>query len=125
MQYHWHWLMGYGFYIMGEHEKSILIWKQLEEYLVKRPLFNSKTRLGIALTQQMVNYLETRDYSSGAACAARCFGYFKAGFTNRLIFMEYYFLLCIQNQQYQNAIIAYNMTLKDKSLQDMPKYNRE
>jgi len=125
LQYHWYRLMGTGYYIKNEYEKSILIWKQLEEYLLANPLFCSNARLGIATTEQMMNYLETRDYNKGLICAERCLGYFKPGDTNWFIFLEYFFLLCIQNQKYNHAISVYNMTVKNINLPAMPKRNRE
>jgi hypothetical protein len=125
LKYHWYWLQGYGFEINGEYNNSLKIWQELEHFIRSQPLFVSNTRLGLAAQQQMVNFLNLKDYTNGKICALRCSIYFRKGSNNWLIFLESHFLLCMRSGDISSSIDIFNMVVKDIRLTNMPDLSRE
>jgi hypothetical protein len=125
LKYNWFYLIGHAYEINFEYKKCIAVWQNFEEYLNAHPLFYNETTLGQIVVQQMVNYLFIKEYVNGKRCAERCLHYFKKGSTNSLIFLENYFLVCIQSGDYIGAVEILKMATNDVTIEEMPKANRE
>jgi hypothetical protein len=64
--------------------------------------------LGEFALNQMVACMHLGDYASGEANAQRCLGYLTEGSNNWMIFLEYFFLLCMHTGNYTRAEEVYH-----------------
>lgn len=87
----------------GDYKKAIEVCKQAEMYVKNNPPFYQNVRLAEVALMMLECYLIMRDYENGNICAERCLDLFPASNINRLIFLEYYFLLAMHTGNYHQA----------------------
>jgi len=119
LQYNKRKIEAIAYQIGQNYQKSLLIWSGLENYLNKNPDFASDTKYAEIAVQQMDCYMHLQEYDKGKKCAETCQKYFWPGSSNRLIFMEFYFLLTIQSGEYEMANRILEEAIHDKYLQNM------
>lgn len=125
LQYHMLKLEALGYQMAYNYVKSLEKWSELENYIRKNPDFASDTRYAEIALHRMGCYMHLREYNHGKQCAETCMRYFWPGSSNRLIFMEYYYLLAMQCGEYKNAGGILDETDRDRRLNDMPETSRE
>lgn len=81
--------------------------QEAEEYLKSRPQLSQNARLGEFALHRMIAAMHLGDYKLGKANAEKCLAYFKHGSNNWIIFLEYYFLLCMHTGNYSKALEIY------------------
>lgn len=96
-----------------------------EQYLTDNPQFKQKARLAEMALFKMDACLHLQDYAKGQEYANVCQLYFSKGFPNWFVFMEYFFLLCLQTKNYEAAIKTYSEVTKHVKFKNITPERRE
>lgn len=92
-------------YEMMKQHRKVLEWcNRAEHYFDANKHMVQKGRRAEFALYRMYSSFSLSDFSTGEQCAAECENLFKAGSDNWLIFLEYYFLLCMHTGNYTNAL---------------------
>lgn len=90
-----------------DYQAMIRASEEAEKYLESRPNLLQRARLGEFALHKMIASMHTGDYVLGKENAEKCLSYFKTGSNNWMIFLEYYFLLCMHTGNYKKALEIY------------------
>ena len=82
--------------------------EEIEIYQKHKTQFSAKIRLGEIAIYRMVAYLHLGRYEDGKDTAANAIQYFGEGSLNWLLFLEYFFLLCMHTGNYVQASGIYH-----------------
>lgn len=95
------------------HKEVIKTCQEAEDYLNDHSHLVQKIRFGEFAFYRMVAYLHLGEYEEGHATAQRALGkkLYREGSLNWMIFLEYYFLLCMHTFQYQKALEIYGQVV--------------
>jgi hypothetical protein len=96
-------LRALSFQIVQRFEETIQICEEAESYIRSRIHLFSKARLGEFALKRLVCHLHLRDYDRGKLAVAECAERFPTGAANWFLYMEYYFLLALQTEHFQEA----------------------
>jgi|GEM_PF-563091 len=75
-----------------------------EQYIDANPQFRQNSRYAEMALFKMDACLHLQDYRKGQEYASVCLRYFNRGYPNWFVFMEYFFLLCLQTRNYESSI---------------------
>ncbi|MEM7040625.1 MAG: hypothetical protein AAF570_26920, partial [Bacteroidota bacterium] len=81
--------------------------QEAETYLGTVPHLATRARFGEFALYRMVASLHLGEYEEGRAIAARCLRLYPEGSMNWMIFLEYFFLLCMHTRNYRKATETY------------------
>lgn len=90
-----------------EFEATINICTKAEEFLKSKPDFNQNIKQAELALTKMECYTRLGDVRNGFKYAERCLHYFGAKTVNRLIFLQYYFILTMVDSNYTAALEVY------------------
>ncbi len=96
---------------LNDFRNVIKVANECEAYLYSNPHILQKIRLGEMNLQKLSSSLHLRDYKNGSVYAQTCMTLFNPGTVNWLIFLEYYFLLCLHTKNYEKAGEIYHQVI--------------
>lgn len=108
-----------------DYRNAIKLAAECEEYLKSNPHLIQKVRLGEMNLHKLNGSLHLRDYENGSIYANACMTLFNKGTLNWLIFLEYYFLLCLHTKNYEKALEIYNQVIDDPIFKVYPAQSKE
>lgn len=108
-----------------DYMNSIRIASDCEEYFRNHPHLSRKSRLAEMSLHKLYASLHLRDYENGSIYAIECSKLLNPGILNWLIFLEYYFLLCLHTGNYEKAAEVYRQVVMHKSFASYPPQNKE
>jgi hypothetical protein len=104
----------------GYHNEVIKSCNECEKYLKNHSVFTDHAFLSELALQKLDTSLYLKDYTLGKESAAVCRSYFNPGYINWLIFLEYYFLLCLHSQNYYEAQKVFNEVITHPKFSTYP-----
>jgi|SRR6185436_512430 len=110
----------YYFHNHGEHMKVIEMCNSCEKNLKSNPVFIDYALLSEMALQKLDTSLYLRNYDLGKENVEVCRTLFNPGYLNWLIFLEYYFLLCLHTQNYDEALKIYYEVVKHPKFASYP-----
>ncbi len=110
----------YYYHSHGHHQEVIKSCEECESYLKNNPVFTDHAFLSELALQKLDTSLYLKDYDLGKKSALVCKSYFNPGFINWLIFLEYYFLLSLHSQNYNEAQKIFNEVIHHPKFQAYP-----
>ncbi len=110
---------------IDDYGNAIKLAAECEEYLNSNPHLIQKVRLGEMNLHKLNGSLHLRDYENGSNYAATCMTLFNKGTLNWLIFLEYYFLLCLHTKNYKKALEIYHQVIDDPVFKVYPAQSKE
>ena len=96
-------LMYAGHHCAKAYRSAIAEMETLEGYYTKHQEFAGDTRYAEIAYHKMNCYMHLKDYTAGQNCARACLASFWIGSSNRLFFMELYFMFAMQAAEYEKA----------------------
>lgn len=108
-----------------DYKNAIRIADECEKYLMSNPHLIQKARLGEMNLQKLYGSLHLRDYKNGSEFAKTCMSLFNPGTLNWLIFLEYYFLLCLHTKNYEQAGEIYKQVINHPNFAGYPPQSKE
>ncbi|MFI5218093.1 MAG: hypothetical protein ACHQNT_01305 [Bacteroidia bacterium] len=102
----------YYHHIFERHHDVIKVIEQAEKYLQNHPVFINYAVVAEMALQKLDTSLYIRDYKLGKESAEICRSIYNPGYLNWLIFLEYYFLLCLHTENYEEAQKVFNDAVK-------------
>ena len=93
---------------MQDFAGMITVCESCETYLRTNPQFEQNSRYAEMALFKMDACLHLKDYKKGQEHASVCSRYFTRGYPNWFVFMEYFFLLCLQTRNYEASIHVFN-----------------
>jgi len=97
-----------GHHCAKDYKKAIADMEALEDYYAKHPQFAGSTRYAEIALRKLNCYMHLKDYAAGLACAQACLASFWIGSSNRIFFMEVYFMFAMQAAEYDESIKIIN-----------------
>lgn len=119
LQYEKYRILHAGHHCAKEYEKAIKDMEALEAYYLKHPQYAGNTRYAEIALRKLNCYMHLKDYEEGQKCAQACLESFWIGSSNRLFFMEVYFMFAMQAAEYGNAFKIINGTKNDAGFQKL------
>ncbi|MBL0341456.1 MAG: hypothetical protein IPP71_11235 [Bacteroidetes bacterium] len=110
---------------MDDYTNAIKIASDCEAYLKSKPHLIQRVRLGEMNLHKLYGSLHLRDYENGTSFATNCMTLFNPGTLNWLIFLEYYFLLCLHTKNYIKAKEVFNQVIGHSSFKLYPAQSKE
>ncbi len=99
------------FQMTAQHKKVIEWCDKAAVYFDRNKHLVQKGRLAEFALYKMYSSFSLCDFTEGEQCAVTCENLFEAGTDNWLIFLEYYFLLCLHSGNYSKSLeIFYRVT---------------
>jgi hypothetical protein len=99
------------FQMMKEHRRVIEWCGKAGQYFEKNTHLVQKGRLAEFALYEMYSSFSLRDFKTGEQCALACENLFSPGSDNWLIFLEYYFLLCLHSGNHGKSLeLFYRVT---------------
>ena len=102
------------FHLKKEHKKVLQVCDEAIQYLNENSHLAQQIRFGEFALHKMENVMLMRNFDLGITIKNECKKYFSKGLKNKLIFYEYYFILCIHTMNYDEALSIYNEVKNDK-----------
>jgi len=110
---------------ISDYREMIRLATECENYLKSNPHLIQKVRLGEMNLHKLYSSLHLRDYRNGTKYADSCRTLFNPGTLNWLIFLEYYFLLCLHTSNYKEAWEIYNQVISHPTFQNYNPQSKE
>lgn len=110
---------------ISDYRNSIRLAEECEGYLHEHPHLIQRVRLGEMSLNKLYAALHLRDYENGTRYADECTRLFNPGTINWLIFLEYFFLLCLHTGNTSRAAEVYRQVVSHKSFDLYPPQNKE
>ncbi len=110
---------------INDYRSAIGLATECEQFLLSNPHLIQKVRLGEMNLQKLYGALHLRDYENGSEYADTCKSLFNAGTINWLIFLEYYFLLCLHTGNHKKATEVYRQVITHPAFKNYPPQNIE
>lgn len=104
----------------GNHYDVIKTCEECEKYLTQNIVFTDHVMLSEMALQKLDTSLYLRDYNLGKDSADVCRGLLNPEYINWIIFLEYYFLLCLHTQNYNEALKVFNEVVKHPKFSTYP-----
>ncbi len=104
-----------------EFENALQLGKKARKFCNDNPLLASHYIQGEWALKQLNCCLHLQDYKRGKKFAEDCKKFFPKTSTNRLIFFEYYFLLAMHTERYQEALEIYSEATSHERFKYLPK----
>ncbi|MEP7168999.1 MAG: hypothetical protein ABI855_06465 [Bacteroidota bacterium] len=98
----------YYYHNHGEHLNVIKACESCEKFLKSNSVFTDLVLVSEMALQKLDTSLYLRDYNLGKENASICRSLSNPGYINWIIFLEYYFLLCLHTQNYSEALKVFN-----------------
>jgi len=108
-----------------DYKNAIRLASECEYYLKSNPHLIQRVRLGEMNLNKLYGSLHLRDYINGSEYAKTCMTLFNPGTLNWLIFLEFYFLLCLHTQNHEQAVEIYLQVINHPSFNGYPPQNKE
>ncbi len=86
-----------------DYHGLIRVCESCEDYLQRHPVFYQQARFAEMALFKMDACLHLQDYNRGREYSAICSAYFRKGTPNWFVFMEYFFLLCLQTRNLETC----------------------
>jgi hypothetical protein len=102
------------YHLKKDHKKVLRICDTALRYLHDNTHLAQQVRFGEFALHKMENAMLMRNYDTGTKVKEQCEKYFAKSYQNKLIFYEYYFLLCMHTKQYDQALKLYTDVITDK-----------
>lgn len=112
-------------HLSNDFRSVVAIASECEEYYATNSHLSRKIRLGEMGLNKLIACLHLRDYDNGTRFAEDCYKLFNPGAINWLIFLEYYYLLCLHTGNYEKAAEVYRQVVMHKSFASYPPQNKE
>lgn len=107
-------------HINEQHEAVVKDCEDCEKYLNTNPVFTDHSLIAEMALQKLDTSLYLRDYELGKESASVCRQFFNPGYINWLIFLEYYFLLCLHTQNYNEAQKIFTDVIRHPKFSNYP-----
>jgi hypothetical protein len=95
------------------------------EYLNHNPHLLQRVRLGEMNLHKLNASLQLRDYKQGTKIAEECGSLFNPGSLNWLVYLETYFMLCLQTGEYSKALSIYKDVITHPAFNTYPSGRKE
>ena len=102
------------YHLKKDNKRVLQICDEAIQYLQDHPHLAQTIRFGEFALHKMENAMLMRNYELGAKIKNECERYFSKGLQNKLIFYEYYFMLCMHTKQYDEALRLFSEVKSDK-----------
>jgi len=103
----------------------ISVCEACEKYLDDNPQFRQDSRYAEMALFKMDACLHLQDYVRGREYASVCISYFRKGYPNWFVFMECYFLLCLQTRNYEASIAVFREVTKHAKFRNVNPERKE
>jgi hypothetical protein len=104
----------------NNHQEVIKLCDECEKYLKSNPVFVDYAFLSEIALQKLDTSLYLKDYNLGKQSVEVCRNLFNPGYLNWLIFLEYYFLLCLHTKNFAEAQKIFNEVVTHSSFSKYP-----
>jgi hypothetical protein len=110
----------YYHHIRKDHKKVLKQCLEFEHYLMRGQQFTDMALVAEVALQKLDTCICLRDFKTGKLSAIQCDGLYRKGNVNRLIYQQYYFLLCLHTGQMDEAIRIFNEVTSDAAFKKYP-----
>ncbi len=115
----WFW----SYRIAGNYRSTLRVCEKAEQYMEENPLFSQKIKSAELALIKMNCFMHLQDNKNGFINAEKCDHLFDEDSINRLLFLEYYFLLAMHTGKYVQAVDIFNRAVQHpKYSEDFPKH---
>lgn len=105
---------------INDYHGTLALAQEAIEYLQNNNHLKQKIRLGEMYLNILHSSLQLRDYKNGTQAAEQCGKLFNAGNLNWLIYLETYFLLCMQTEHLSDAKDILQEVTSNKNYETYP-----
>ncbi len=110
----------YYFHSQNKHEQVLKSIEECERYMKANPVFTDHAFISEMALQKLDTCLYLGNYELGKESAMVCQSIFNPGYINWIIFLEYYFLLCLHTQNYREAQIVFSDAIRHPKFASYP-----
>lgn len=103
------------YHLNNMNNEVINVCDEALEYLKKYKAITHNVRFGEFTMEKMENLMLIKNYEEGRQCAEKCLFYLAGTGQPQLVFMEYYFLLCMHTRHYEEARAIYKKVTNSAS----------
>ncbi|MBT8219103.1 MAG: hypothetical protein KJP00_04735 [Bacteroidia bacterium] len=115
----------YRYELLKDYHAMLEVCNQAEKYIEENPSYYRQDKLATFQLKKMSAYLHMKDYKNGKINAEKSLKSFTTGTDTWFEFMEYYFLLSIQTNNYINAMAIFNEASSHSKYKRLKTFNRE
>lgn len=110
----------YYHHLKKNHKGVLKQCLEFEHYLLRGQKFTDMALVAEVALQKLDTCIFLRDFKFGKISAIQCDSIYKKGNYNRLIYQQYYFLLCLHTGQTEEAIRVFQEVIGDSSFKKYP-----
>lgn len=110
----------YYYHLKKEHKKVLKQCLEFEHYLLRGQKFTDMALVAEVALQKLDTCIFLRDFKTGKLSAIQCDSLYRKGNYNRLIYQQYYFLLCLHTGQTEEAINVFQEVISDSTFKKYP-----
>lgn len=110
----------YYYHLKKDHKSVLKQCLQFEHYLLRGQKFTDMALVAEVALQKLDTCIFLRDFKTGKLSAIQCDSLYRRGNYNRLIYQQYYFLLCLHTGQTEEAIKVFQEVTGDSSFKKYP-----
>lgn len=115
----------YYYHLKRDHKNVLKQCFAFEHYLLREQKFTDMALVAEVALQKLDTSIFLRDFKTGKLSAIQCESIYVKGNANRLIFQQYYFLLCLHTGQTEEAIRVFQEVTGDSSFKKYPEERKE
>ncbi|MGI8892550.1 MAG: hypothetical protein ACR2GN_03730 [Bacteroidia bacterium] len=104
--YYYRFMIKY-YHLKKQNLKVLKICDEALAYLESYKAITPVTWFGEFTLEKMETAILMKDYETGLKCAEQCKEYYSYSYYNKIVFMEYYFLMCMHTKRYNEASEIY------------------
>ncbi len=110
----------YYYHFKKDHKSVLKQCLEFEHYLLRAQMFTDMALVAEVALQKLDTCIFLRDFKTGKISAIQCDSLYRKGNYNRLIYQQYYFLLCLHTGQIEEAIKVFLEVINDSSFKKYP-----
>lgn len=110
----------YYYHLKKDHKSVLKQCLEFEHYLLRGQKFTDMALVAEVALQKLDTCIYLRDFKTGKLSAIQCDGIYTKDNANRLIYQQYYFLLCLHTGQTEEAIKVFLEVINDSSFKKYP-----
>lgn len=110
----------YYYHLKKDHKNVLKQCIEFEHYLMRGQKFTDLALVAEVALQKLDTCIFLRDFKTGKLSAIQCDSLYRKGNYNRLIYQQYYLLLCLHTGQTEEAIKVFQEVIHDSSFKKYP-----
>jgi hypothetical protein len=110
----------YYYHLKKDHAKVLKQCLDFEHYLLRGQKFTDLALVAEVALQKLDTCIYLRDFKTGKISAIQCDGLYRRGNYNRLIYQQYYLLLCIHTGEMEAALKVFTEVTADTAFKKYP-----